>query len=215
MKKYIILFLLILTLSSCKENKEKEITIPEINEETVDVYTDTNPIKVGLYYGNKLVNTYTSAPAFHKDAAVFNVYFTNEETLENIGIKNNFNKYFKQYDDIDNYKVGFSINYYAEGKEIRKTIVDPSTMHSMDPYLYVYLYDDIHQQDGVWYSHLEDKDMNDNTMITSIKLFYAGRPELIEFPIKLTVFTYKDKEDFDENNEYRGNSYYTIEILDK
>lgn len=214
MKKYIILFLLILTLSSCKDNKEKEVTIPEINEETVESYNDTNPIKVGLYYGNKLVNTYTSAPAYHKDAAVFNVYYTQEETLENIGIKNNFNKYYKQYDNIDNYKIGYSIYYHAEGKEIRKTILDPSTMHSMDPYLYVYLYDDIHQTNN-WYSHLEDKDMNEDTLTTSIKLFYAGRPNLIEFPIKLTVFTYKSDDDFNEQKEYRGNSFYTIEIYDK
>ena len=54
--------------------------------------------------------------------------------------------------------------------------------------------------------------MNDDTLTTSIKLFYAGKPELIEFPIKLTVFTYKDKNDFTEDNEYRGNSYYTIKI---
>ena len=215
MKKYIILFLLILTLTACKTEKEKEVIIPEINEEEIESYNDTNPIKVGLYANNKLIKTFTSAPAYHKDAAVFNVYFTNEEVLENIGIKNNFNKYFKQYDNIDDYKIGFSINYYAEEKEIRKTILDPSTMHSMDPYLYIYLYDDIHQQDGAWYSHLEDKDMNDDTLTTSIKLFYAGRPELIKFPIKLTVFTYKDKNDFTEDNEYRGNSYYTIEILDK
>jgi hypothetical protein len=142
------------------EEKEKEVIIPEINEEEIKSYNDTNPIKVGLYANNKLIKTFTSAPAYHKDAAVFNVYFTNEEVLENIGIKNNFNKYFKQYDNIDDYKIGFSINYYAEEKEIRKTILDPSAMHSMDPYLYIYLYDDIHQPDNSWYSHITK---NDNT----------------------------------------------------
>lgn len=212
MKKYILLILLILTLTGCTNKKVENIVIPKINEETINPYIDSNPIKVGLYNNNKLIKTFKSIPEYHKDLGVFNVYYTTEETLENNGIKYNFNKYYQKYENIDNYKIGFNIKYKAEGKEINKTILDPSTMHSMDPYLYVYLYDDIHQQDGAWYSHLEDKDMNDDTLTTSIKLFYAGKPELIEFPIKLTVFTYKDKNDFTEDNEYRGNSYYTIEI---
>ena len=213
MKRYMLLLLVILLLTSCKIKKQENINIPKINENITTPYVDTNPIKVGLYNNNTLIKTFKSAPAYHKDIAVFNVVYTNEETLENSGIKYNFNKYYKQYNNIDDYKIGFYINYKAEGKEVEETILDPSKMHVMDPYLYVYLYDDIHQLDGAWYSHLEDKDMKEDTMITSIKLFYANKPELIELPIKLTVFTYKGKEDFNEENKYRGNSFYTIEII--
>lgn len=215
MKKYIILILTIFSITGCKTQKEDNINIPKINEDITIPYVDTNPIKVGLYNNNRLVKTFKSSPAYHKDITVFNVYYTNEETVEDIGIKYNFNKYYKQYENIDNYKIGFYINYKAEGKQIEETIIDPSKMHVMDPYLYVYLYDDIHQQDGAWYSHLEDKDMKEDTIISSIKLFYANKPELIEFPIKLTVFTYKSDEDFNDQNKYRGNSFYTIEIYDK
>lgn len=215
MKKYIILLLTILSITACKTKKEENINIPKINEEVTTQYVDTNPIKVGIYNNNKLVKIFKTIPEYHKDIAVFNIYYTNEETVENSSIKYNFNKYYKQYENIDDYKIGFYITYEAEGKKIEKTILDPSTMHSMDPYLYVYLYDDIHQLDGSWYSHLEEKDMNDDTRTTSIKLFFAGRPNLIEFPIKLTAFTYKSEEDFNEQNKYRGNSFYTIEIVDK
>ena len=34
----------------------------------------------------------------------------------------------------------------------------------------------------------------------------------ITSPIELTVFTYKDENDFDSFNHYRGNSSYTITI---
>ena len=214
MKKRIIIFILLLLITGCTNKKEESINIPDINEDITTPYVDDNPIKVGLYNDNKLIKTYKSSPEYHKDVGVFNVFYTHNETLDNNGIKYNFNKYYQEYKDIDKYKIGFFINYKAEGKEIKKTILDPSTMHSMDPYLYVYLYDDIHQTNN-WYSHLEDKDMNEDTLTTSIKLFYAGRPNLIEFPIKLTVLTYKSDDDFNEQKEYRGNSFYTIEIYDK
>ena len=37
-------------------------------------------------------------------------------------------------------------------------------------------------------------------------------PGDITSPIKFTVFTYNGLEDFDENNNYRGNSKYEINI---
>ncbi len=215
MKKYIILFLIVLSLTACKKETKNEITIPKINDEITEQYIDDNPIKIGIYYNNNLVKTFTESPAYHKVLGTFNIYYTNQNTVDNNGVKYNFNKYYNQYKDIDKYKIGFYITYKAEGKKVEETIIDASKTHVMDPYLYVYLYDDIHQKDGTWYSHVEEKDMKENTIFSSIKLFYANKPELIEFPITLTAFTYKSEEDFNKNKQYRGNSFYTIEINDK
>ena len=86
-------------------------------------------------------------------------------------------------------------------------------MYYFDPYLYVYLYDDINQQDGAWYSHVEESQVNENTIFSSIKLYQVT--DNFSSPIKLTVFTYKSDDDFDTNGNYRGNSSYTINLIQK
>jgi len=81
-----------------------------------------------------------------------------------------------------------------------------------DLYFYVYLYDDVNQADGAFYSHLEK--MDDNTKITSIKIYAVDGIEKVENFI-LSVFTYKDNNDFDTDGNYRGNSIYGIRIKRK
>lgn len=214
MKKYLILIILLLTITSCKDDKTENIEVPEINETTITPYIDNNPIKVGLYQNNKLIKEYkTPTNENHKEIGVFNILYTNEEQLNNNSIKYNFNKYYNQYKNIDNYKIGFYISFEAEGKKIEKTILGPEDKHSMTPYLYNYLYDDIHQEDGVWYSHIEPEDMKENTIFSSIKLYSAQEGSKIKYPINLTVFTYDSNDDFNELGYYRGNSYYTITII--
>ena len=73
----------------------------------------------------------------------------------------------------------------------------------------MYLYDDINNNG--YYSHLTEEDINDNTIISSIKLTAGTYYEKITSNIKLTVFTY-DEDDFDENKNYIGNSKHTIII---
>ena len=73
------------------------------------------------------------------------------------------------------------------------------------------MYDDVHQADGAFYSHLEMSDVKDNTIYSSIKLTGIETAN-IESPITLTVFTYDGDEDFDSDGNYRGNSKYTITI---
>ena len=86
----------------------------------------------------------------------------------------------------------------------------PNT-YAFEPYFYTYIYDDINQPDYTFYSHLEENDINDETIFSSIKIFLRD-PSNITTPIDFTVFTYDDLEDFDENNNYRGNSKYEINI---
>ena len=86
---------------------------------------------------------------------------------------------------------------------------------SRETYLYlVYLYDDIHQT-GSWYSHIEDNAMNEDTILTTIKITTSTKINNVTSDIYLTVFTYNGEEDFDENGNYRGNSTYTTTIRKK
>ena len=210
--------MLVLFLTSCQRvNNSTEninyIDSDDIYDDISDKYIDTNPIKVGLYLDNKLVDTYNTTFSYNTDVAWFNVYYTNDLVLDNNSIKYNWNKYYNQYENIDNYKIGFYLNFYIDDEEIEQMILDPSEMHRLDNYFYNYLYDDIHQADGSWYSHLEMKDMKDNTLFTSIKLFARADAYKITKPVKLTVFTYDDDDDFDKDGHYRGRSKYTINII--
>lgn len=221
MKKIFLIISLLLILTGCNNTHHETATNTYIPKELVNEkgeenkYIDDNPIKVSLYENNKKIKSYNTTLSNFKDIAVFNIYFTDIDILEEKNIKDNYQLYYNQYKDIDNYKTGFYIEFEVENNKIEKLILDPSAKHSMTPYLYVYLYDDINQTPGTYYSHLEQEDMKENTIFSSIKLFLAQEGEKITSPITLTVFTYDNEEDFTEENKYRGNSSYTITIETK
>lgn len=221
MKKYIkisILFLSLLLLPSCSKDTNKKIEINLDKEMNINfnTYYDDNPITVGLYEDEYLIKEYNTKITNMKDITVFNIYYTNKEVLENNYIKYNFNKYKNEYTniDIDKYKIGFIISFEADGKLYKEQILTPDCEYLFAPYLYIYLYDDVHQKSGTWYSHLLPEQVNDETVFSSIKLFMANEATKISSPITLTVFTY-DNDDFDKDGNYIGKSKYTVTINQK
>ena len=177
----------------------------------ISTYKDDNPIKVGLYVDEYLSKEYTTTKTNMQDITVFNIYYTNKEKLENNYIKYNFNKYYNEYENIDKYKIGYIISFTVDNKIYKEQILDPNSTFIFSPYIYIYLYDDINQPDGAWYSHILPEEVTDNTIYSSIKLFKADNISNITSPITLSVFTY-DEDDFDSNNNYIGSSIYTITI---
>ena len=215
--KYIVIIILLITMTGCKNksntNKIKEIDKIEAidNYGYDDNYNDTNPIKVGLYQNNKLVKETTYYKADYKEVGTYNAFYTDKEKVENDSVKNNWYRYYKQYDDIKDYKTGFYVSFEVDGKKYERTIVDPSSQHKLDPYLYVYLYDSYNYKPGTTYTHLTMKDVKDNTVYTTIKVYLAPEGSKITSPIILEAFTYKEG-DISENGYYRGNSKYTMTI---
>ncbi len=218
MKKIVFILIIILCIGcSNKEIDDFSNIISDSIEKSQEKpeYIDDNPIIVGLYKNGKLVKDYNSKFKDQKDIAVFNIVFSNEENLGSTNLKTNWKKYYDKYENIDNYKIGFYLEFEANGKKIENKILDPSAKYNASPYIFVYLYDGIHKKDGVRYTHLEMKDLKDNTIYSSIKLYLDGKSKEITSPIKLTVFTYKNELDFDINGMYRGNSSYTVTIYNK
>ena len=210
--KIILVIIILLILTGCKKEEEKIINKEENVEEVVESekYVDDNPITIGIYENDiKLVKEYKLLRQSNNEV-IFSFYFTNEENLGSRRQKENWNKYFSQYNNINNYKIGFNFSFYAGDKKIEKTILKPNT-YAFNPYFYTYIYDDINQPDYTFYSHLEEKDINEKTIFSSIKIFLV-EPSKITSSIEFTAFTYNDLDDFDENNNYRGNSKYTIKI---
>ena len=217
----IVIFLSIYIYSITFKNKPQEVLKPdpiepEIKEPIQEKpkYIDNNPITVGLYKVNKsqnkreLITTYTNKWVYHKDIDCFEVYYTKEEEIPNTNQIKMIQKYLDKYENIDNYRIGYNIKFMINDKLINKTILRPKDTEDFYDYLEAYLYDDYHRN-GSWYSHTTEKDYNDNTLLTSIKLTAGKKIEEITSSITLTAFTY-DEDDFDEQGNYRGISNYTI-----
>lgn len=214
--KKILLLTLIFILIGCTNNEISSFS-DAINDSLTKSfekpeYVDTNPIKVGLYNDKNLVKDFSIKYKDRTDIAVFDIYYTNEEKLDSSNIKTNWNKYYKKYENIDDYKIGFYVSFKANGTEYESLHLNPKTQHKLDPYLYLYLYDAIHQTGR--YSHLTMNDIKDNTIYTTIKLYMHLKSNEIKSPITFSVFTYKDDNDF-VDGKYRGNSIYTIHINNK
>ena len=79
----------------------------------------------------------------------------------------------------------------------------------------VFLYDDVNLVPGKKYYHITQDDMNENTICSSIKLVGDVESKNIISDITLKALCFDSQDDFDENNNYRGNSYYTITISKK
>lgn len=218
MKKAFIILLIIFILTGCNAKETAtNVETPEptpIPTPTPTPYIDENPVVVGLYQNGKLVHDYSARITNGVDIDSFDVYFTNDESTGSSNTKANFNKYAKNYENADKYKIGFYLSFETNEKKYEATITKPKVF-ATSPYIYNYLYDDIHQADGTWYSHVEENQVKDNTIYSSIKLFAAEKTEEITSPITLTVFTYDTEDDFDEEGNYRGQSKYTITINKK
>ena len=215
MKKIIALLIIILLITGCNKNEEKDaekIMQQDKPKEIIDTYKDENPVKIAFYEENKILKEYQTKLQNMTDINVFGVLLTNEEETINSSFKYQFKKYYDEIPEKEKYKIGYYIKFYTGDTLHEKTITDPSSTFEFAPYIYIYLYDDLHQDDGAWYSHVEEQDVTDETIFTSIKLFMADKSTNITSSITLETFTYDTEDDFDDNGNYRGNSKYTIEI---
>lgn len=226
MKKYVYILIIVFSFPffvGCSNNKnldsdfedDKQVETEEKIEEE-EKYIDTNPIKIALYSGKngkyKRQDDFYSKLEPIKDIGLFSIILSNDLEVSGNGIKGLYSEYKNQYENFSNYKVGYNIRFsLKDGTEFNETILKPLLFSefSFHDYLYVWLYDDIHNSG--WYSHLEPDDYNENTVMSSIKLMSTSGSREIVSPIYLTVFTY-DEDDFDESGNYRGISQFTTLI---
>ena len=217
MKKILVVIMIIL-LIGCTNNKEIDNDVEDssaIKEEKnldteEEAIKDNNPIKLALYVDRKRVGSYNSTFSLYKDIVSLECYYTNDDSVISGNIKDVFNSYYNNYQDIDKYKIGYRIKFDIPGETVIRYIYRPSDVLDYFNYIQTYLYDDIHQ-DSSWYSHVEDKNYNDNTLLTSIKLTGSTDIDKVSSDIEIMVFSYT-KDDININNEYVGKNYYTVLI---
>lgn len=140
-----------------------------------------------------------------KDIACFAAIPSLEKTLSGGSYKNIWLNE-RESNFKEPFKIGYTLDYTLKnGENNTVNIKAPSDAEGdFTKFLEVYLYDDIHKEDGVWYSHLLENEMNDETVITSFKLT-AGTDIEEVLSASLTVFSYGE-------DGARG-SGFTVEIV--
>lgn len=228
MKKIISIFLLVSLIfvnCSCtkKEEPEKPNTPVTSEEEIVKepTYVDDNPVTLGLYTRNSTTGYhYIESDIYlpwnqYVDIEVFKVLPTHDSVINYWYMQDAFPHYWQNYENNSKYKIGFNLSYKTiDGESFSWNIINPSDkMNQVFNFVQLYVYDDIHPAKGSWYDHLEDNEMTEGVIFTSIKLCASTFINNIQSPMQLTVFSYDSSDDFDPTTGlYRGNSYHTINI---
>lgn len=228
MKKVFSLLLImciILVNCSCSKTKEKEnediiypVTSEESNKPIEPEYIDNNSITIGLYTRDSKGYHYIDNDIYlpwnqYIDIAVFKVLATHDATINSWYMQDAFPTYWN-YENNKNYKIGFNLSYSTDNGDFSWNIINPNDrMYDVFNFVQMYVYDDVSPTKGAWYDHLDDNEVTENVVFTSIKLCASTYINSIHSPMKLTVFTYDESTDFDpKTGLYRGNSSHTINI---
>lgn len=228
MKKYVLLIICLLLLCGCEFdvlNNLEEVPVQNLifdkdKKEDTPKYVDDNPVKISLYTSGENA-TVDKVPekldipwVKKKDITVLNIILTDEEYLNFNYFQDIWKKYADTYEK--KYKVGWYLSFnLSDGTKIEQMIFSPKYVEYFYDYLEIYLYDSANVAKDVWYSHLLEKDMNDDVILTSMKLTAGSKYEEIVSPITVMGFTYDSDDDFDENGNYRGNSKYIVNIYNE
>ena len=158
----------------------------------------------------KRVTEFSSNRTAKKDIDCFEILASQQDLLPGYSFKSIWNDAWNSYENAQETKIGLVVSLTLKnGEKITKQILHPDDSQSFFEYLEVYLYDDIHQTG--WYSHLEDKDMKTETIITSVKLTSGTRIAEVG-DIVLTAFLYSGEDCFDAEGNYIGQVSDTIVI---
>lgn len=227
--KRIILILFTLFLSGCSiklDHVDNKVDINRVKEEKdpiplepIEEYKDENPVQITLYTEdnlgvlNKASREMQLPWEMKKDIIVFGSLFCTDDKKDADYFQNIWKACADAYEDSTKYKVGWQVSFsLTDGSKITQIINKPSDVEYFYDYLEIYLYDSANVPINTWYSHLLDDQMNENTIMTSIKLTAGSKYQEIDGPIEVKVFTYDSEDDFLEDGSYRGQSFYEVTI---
>lgn len=149
------------------------------------------PDTLGLYIAENgqriLVDEFSSEWVAGSDIDCFEAIASKEPTLSG-SFADIWNTAWNKFTNTKNVKIGYSLNIKLKsGENVSYDVKTPADAQQNRDYIEVYLYDDIHVSG--WYSHLEDSDIKEDTVITSIKLTATQKQSEIS-SIELTAYLY-------------------------
>lgn len=241
-KYFLIMTVALLSLSGCKQNNSSQVSASSEKTEaetttvveTTSEQTTTNQLSVEELRAS--ADRVESQPFLHCYTTDDSTKFTQIDSYENtwvyyhdigciygfasedaeIAYEDYATTWLNQwnaYEDAASTKIGYEVSIeLTNGTGYVDTITEPSDTAEIFEYVECYLYDDVHQIPGAWYSHLLEEDITSDTLITSIKLTTGKLIEDVK-AITLTVFTYQSDQDFDGiTGRYIGGNYQEISI---
>ena len=217
--KIFIIILLTLSLLGCTKEKEtnlkSKVEITDNNSEKIEepIIEEKQTITLGLYVNKEgkrtLVTNIDNDYPQYKDLLSLEVYCTNEESISLANQKELWNSTCSEV--LKEYKIGFNITFEtSDNQTVSQNIIRPNDNIAIFEYVQIYLYDDINQTSS-WYSHVQEEDLKEETIFSSIKLTGSTKIDNIKGPIQVTVFAYKENE-LDKGNNYKGKNSYQIII---
>ena len=153
------------------------------------------PNQIGLYINDsgirKLVETsHKSDWITGQDIKCYEAIASREAVLTGSGFAEIWNTCWNKFTKIQNVKIGYQIEILLKSSEtIFYDVKTPDDTQKNREYVETYLYDDVHQTPGQWYSHLEPSDLMNDTIATSIKFTAGSKISEIE-KIRLTAYLY-------------------------
>lgn len=196
------------TVVTIPATTQPPVVIPEIHPDTVGIYI---PAADGTA-ARKHITEFVAARTAKKDIDCFEILASQADVVKGSSFRSLWTDTWNAHTGNENAKIGFRIAFtLTGGEQIDVQLLKPSDSKSFFDYLEIYMYDDIHQTPGVWYTHLSDKDMKADTIISSIKLTSGSRISEVG-DISLTAFIYTGDECFDPEGNYIGLVSETILI---
>ncbi len=210
------------------ETQDTAATEAVTETEIIDIANE-KPVK--LYYMDysdntaRLIKSYETEWSDDHDIAYFGAF--NSDDTE-IGFDLEKYAHLDLWEAVDTdteYKIGYEISFDAAGEHKVITILSPQDIRDskdlfdgdveteeVTGYLGVWMYDDIHQEDGAWYSHVTPEEYDDDTLLTSIKLRLTPKYDEVS-NLKLKAFSYSSPLEFDADNHYNNVHSYEISIV--
>lgn len=171
-------------------------TVPETTEADTTITEEILPCFVGLYDDLEENGTYTrlydwSEPwVMGTDIAVFDIIPSPESTLKGDDYGELWKKASKKISKDKLVKPYLVLEYSlsnGSSKSIEIRSYEDAEKIIKEGFLEVYLYDDVHQEKGAFYSHLTKYTTNDETVITSVKIT-AGKSIESVVSIRITAY---------------------------
>lgn len=169
-------------------------------------------------YREKASDVYESTWVKGQDIVSFESFATDVDrfSLSGSNFKNEWEKYWNTFEGSNTCRLGYVVDFkLKDGQEIKQTITGPDDVFGYRNYLECYLYDDVNQIQGNWYSHLLNTEVTDKTVMTSIKLTAGTDIALVGGTIKVSAFVYNSDKDFDVAGNYIGNVIYSVNVVNK
>ena len=217
MKRVFIGFcVLFMFLSACRMNRQADAILysptkriqaspTAVPEPTIVPDDGSGPNVIGLYVKDKekgvrrlVEDTFVSVWQEQQDIECFEVFAAREAEISLGRYQSVWPMYWGVFPNAAAYKVGYSLElYFTDGIVQSCLIKGPADTKFFWDFVEIYLYDDVHQKEGVRYSHLTEEDMEEDTLCTSIKLTPGSEIHQVA-SMKLTAFTYGSESDFNQ-----------------